>query len=387
MSSTSFRLWPLLFAVLACSMGMMAFTALAGPLLRVLGVAPWQFGLAMTLSGLLWMLMARPWGVASDRLGRKPVLLLGIGGFALAYLAFCAFIQYALWTQPAVWFVFAGLMLGRGAMGGFYAGVPPTSGALVADNTPPERRAAAMATLGSAGALGLVLGPALAAALAPQGLSLPLYGTALLPLVALVVIWAALPATPPAAKGPRRVLRWRDPRLRRPMAVAFTAMLGVANAQMMVGFLALDRLGLPPEQAANTAGIALTLVGVALLLSQALVRRLVWPPARLVRIGGSVAALGFAAVALASTAPALWMAYFVAASGMGFVFPAFAAMAANAVGPQEQGAAAGTVAAAQGCGMVLGPVLGGALYALAPGAPYLAVAAALLLVAHGRPRG
>ena len=64
-----FDLRPLLIANMACTMAMMAFVSLIGPLARVLGLAAWQTGAEVTVSGLLWMLLARPWGLASDRLG------------------------------------------------------------------------------------------------------------------------------------------------------------------------------------------------------------------------------------------------------------------------------------------------------------------------------
>jgi len=77
----------------------------------------------------------------------------------------------------------------------------------------------------------------------------------------------------------------------------------------------------------------------------------------------------------------LFGGYFVAAIGMGWIFPAFSAMAANAVQAHEQGAAAGTVGAAQGLGIVLGPLGGTLLYRLGPSVPYLTIAALLLLMA------
>ncbi|WP_202910758.1 hypothetical protein [Teichococcus vastitatis] len=50
----------------------------------------------MMVSGVLWMLMARPWGTASHRLGRRPVLLTGLAGFACAYLLFSDLVHLAL---------------------------------------------------------------------------------------------------------------------------------------------------------------------------------------------------------------------------------------------------------------------------------------------------
>lgn len=105
--------------------------------------------------------------------------------------------------------------------------------------------------------------------------------------------------------------------------------------------------------------------------AQILLRRLRWPPARFIRIGGIVAAIGFASVALAQSPGHLWASYAVAAFGMGWIYPSVSALAANAVAPHEQGAAAGSVAAAQGLGIVIGPLAGTAIYAVSATIPYL----------------
>jgi MFS family permease len=165
------------------------------------------------------------------------------------------------------------------------------------------------------------------------------------------------------------------------MAVAFVAMLCVSIAQITVGFFALDRLGMSPADAAQTAGIALTMVGFALICAQLVVRRLDWPPLRLIRAGALVASAGFAGSILANTAWGLWLCFFVSAGGMGLIFPSFAALAANAVEASEQGATAGTIGAAQGFGVVIGPLAATLIYDLEPRLPYLVAAALLLLVA------
>ncbi|MCY1283823.1 multidrug resistance protein [compost metagenome] len=377
----AFSLAPLMFEAFVCTLAMMSFVALVGPIARELGLAPWQAGTAVTVGGIAWVLLARVWGVASDRHGRRRVLLGGLAGFVLAYAALCAFVVVALQVQPPVWLAFAGIVLLRGLSGGCYAAVPACSAALVADHVEPQRRAAAMAGLGAASAAGMVAGPGLAGLLAGHGLELPLYVTALLPLLALGVLWRWLPHGERHAPADARPLGLGDPRLRRPLAVAFVAMFSVTIAQVTVGFFALDRLQLDTAAAARAAGIALTVVGVALVLAQLAVRALAWPPARLIRIGGLVSAAGFAAAAFASSAPLLWAGYFVAAAGMGWVFPAVAALAANAVQAHEQGATAGSLGAAHGLGMIVGPLAGTLIYALDSGAPYLLIAALLAVAA------
>ena len=288
-----FDIKPLLFANMACTMAMMAFVAVVAPVARVLGLQPWQAGATVTVSGALWMLMARVWGTASDRRGRRPVLLLGVAGVCVSYAAMCLAIDASLRVLPSVALAFLAIVLTRGAVGLFYGSIPAIGQALIADHVPPHRRAGALASFGAAGAMGLVLGPAAAAWLAQFSLSAPLYGMAGLPFLAWLVLWRALPKEAARAASGMPSIRLADARLRRPMAVAFVAMFGVGIAQITVGFYALDRLGLEAAAAARVAGIALTLVGVALVLSQMLVRRLALTPQRMIRIGGVVAACGF----------------------------------------------------------------------------------------------
>ncbi|PYZ00707.1 MFS transporter [Pseudomonas sp. TKO14] len=380
-AAAAFDLRPLLLANLTCTMAMMAFVSLIGPIARVLGLATWQAGMAVTVSGVIWMLLARPWGRASDRLGRRRILLLGTGGFTLAFIALSLFIDLALHALPSALLAFAGLLLGRGLVGVFYAAIPVGGYALIADNIEPEHRARAMASLGAANACGLVLGPAIAALLARHSLSLPFYVLAVLPLLGFALLKARLPRQELHLKQPPKSVRLSDPRLRRPLLVAFIAMLCVAMAQITVGFFALDRLGMDPARAAQTAGIALTLVGVALIASQLLVRQLEWPPLRMIRVGALVAALGFATSIVAAQAWVLWLGFFVAAAGMGWISPSFAALASTAVAAAEQGATAGSVGAAQGLGVVVGPLAGTLIYGLEPRLPYLLAALLLVLVA------
>lgn len=284
------------------------------------------------------------------------------------------------WTLPTL-LAFAGIVLLRGLAGGFYAAVPACTAALVADHVEAQRRAAALAGLGAASAIGMVIGPGLAGLLATHGLVLPLLVTGALPLVALLALWRWLPREERRQPNRGAALAIGDRRLRRPLAVGFVAMFSVTVAQITVGFFALDRLRLDSADAARVAGIALTAVGVALILAQLLVRRLDWPPPRLIRVGGLVAAIGFAAVCFADSPPLLWLAFFVAAAGMGWVFPAVSVLNANAVRAEEQGAAAGTLVAVHGFGLISGPLLGTLLHQFDSRAPYALVGLLLALAA------
>lgn len=372
----------LVFAAWVGTMAMMAFVAVIGPVVRLLGLSEWHAGLSVTAAGVLWMLSAPRWGALSDRIGRRRVLLIALAAYAVVYIVMAVFVDTALQAPPAVWLSVLALVGTRALVGLFYAAVPPTAAALVADEAAPGQRAGAMAKLGSANALGMVIGPAAAGWVAFHDLALTLYVAALLPVLALLVIAWRLPSAPPPAaptNGPRAALAWYDPRLRLPVMAVFAAMISVTIAQVTVGFFAIDRLQLAPAAGARMAGLALTAVGVGLIVAQVLVMTFkTMPPRRWIALGAVISGIGFAAVALVQAPWQLLATYALAAFGMGFVFPSFQALAADSVQAHEQGAAAGAVASVQGLGMVIGPMVGTLLYRAAPSAPYLLVGLVLL---------
>ncbi|WP_217538150.1 MFS transporter [Stenotrophomonas sp. GbtcB23] len=372
----------LVFAAWVGTMAMMAFVAVIGPVVRLLGLSEWHAGLSVTAAGVLWMLSARRWGALSDRIGRRRVLLIALAAYAVIYIVMAVFVDTALQAPPAVWLSVLVLVGTRALVGLFYAAVPPTAAALVADEAAPGQRAGAMAKLGSANALGMVIGPAAAGWVAFHDLALTLYVAALLPVLALLVIAWRLPSAPPPAapaSGPRAALAWHDRRLRLPVMAVFAAMISVTIAQVTVGFFAIDRLQLAPAAGARMAGLALTAVGAGLIVAQVLVMTFkTMPPRRWIALGAVISGIGFSSVALVQAPWQLLATYALAAFGMGFVFPSFQALAADSVQAHEQGAAAGAVASVQGLGMVIGPVVGTLLYRAAPSAPYLLVGVVLL---------
>ncbi len=367
---------------------MMSYVAVIGPIVRRLGLPEWIAGLSLTVGGVFWMLMARWWGRTSDRHGRRRVMLIGVAVFALVYMGLAVGVDLALRGYAGVTAVALLLIVSRALIGAFYAAVPPTTAAAIADNTLPKDRATVMAKLGTANAVGMVAGPAAAGWLATVSLGGALYAAALLPVLSFLVIVFWLPrqehAVANTGERPRAELSWLDPRLRHIILTAFTAMGSVAIAQVLVGFFAIDRLGLSEPAGARVAGLSLTVVGVSLIFSQQFVMRMKSvPPRRWIWVGALISGIGFSSVTLTNSATTLLLSYGVGAFGMGMIFPTFQAMAANAVQSHEQGAAAGTLAAAQGFGMVVGPLAGTLLYRFSPALPYLVVAGGLLALSLG----
>lgn len=399
------QLWVLNFVALVGTMAIMAFVAVVGPVVRLLELADWHAGLALTAGGVLWMLSARRWGKLSDKVGRKRVLLISLAAYAITYLVLALSVDFALNSPPAIALSLAILVGTRALVGLFYAAVPTITAAAVADQVAPGKRASAMAKLGTANAIGLVAGPMLAGWIAMYDMALALYVATAMPVLAMVVIAWKLPETKPttlsvtaqpsntliptkpAAKNAKVDIF--DSRLRLPLAAVFVALVAVAITQATVGFLVIDRFNLSLSEGAKTAGYALTAIGGGLIFSQSLMMRIHCSPTRWLLIGCFLASAGFGAVVLPWSTelawpPSVWpmlSAFVLAGMGMGLVRPAVQALTADCVEAHEQGAAAGTVASMQGFAMIVGPLAGTLLYRVSPAAPYSLVVVLLLLLA------
>ncbi len=124
------------------------------------GATPFLVGIALGIDGLAQALLQIPFGLASDRFGRKPVIYLGLSLFALG--------SFMAAAAPDIYFIILGrLVQGTGAVAAAVI-------ALTADLTREEHRAKAMATIGlSIGAtfaISMVLGPALKALVGVSGI-------------------------------------------------------------------------------------------------------------------------------------------------------------------------------------------------------------------------
>jgi MFS family permease len=365
-----------------CLTAMMAFVPVIGPVVRGLGLAEWHGGLVVTVAGLLWMLMARYWGRRSDRVGRRTTLQRAAAGYIVSYLLLAWALDRMLAEPPSPWVALAALLVLRGLIGAFYAAMPAVSAARIADITAPEQRGAMMAKLGAANGVGMVLGPAIGGLLVKDSLIVPLYLAAVLPVLGTAWLMLRLPSD--ASHAPRGTppLKLSDRRLRLPLAAMLLAMSGVITAQMIVGFYAMDALHLEAGPAARVAGIAMATVGIVLILVQlALARARKMNAARCLAAGAVLASTGFFLIAVLPGTAGFLLSYALMAAGMGLVFPSIQTLAANAVSPEEQGIAAGSVTAVQGMAMVIVPLACTLLYGLRPWVPYVVAASLLLLLA------
>lgn len=153
---------------------------------RSMGATSVHMGLLITVWAGAQFAFAPFWGSLSDRIGRKPVLLLGLAGFT------ASFFLMAL-AQSVV-----GLLLARFLGGVLSAAALPTAQAYIADVTPPEERGQGMALIGATFGLGFIVGPAIGGLLAPFGVTVPFYVAAAAGLLTIPLTWKILPESHPA---------------------------------------------------------------------------------------------------------------------------------------------------------------------------------------------
>jgi MFS transporter, DHA1 family, tetracycline resistance protein len=171
-----------------------------------------MIGLLLSSFSLMQFLVAPAWGRLSDRIGRRPVLLVGLVGSVVFYSLF----GYAAGMKPEFALVALVLMfiarIGAGTAGATIA----TAQAVIADSTPPEKRKHGMALIGAAFGIGFTIGPIIGAMTMkvtndPRlATSLTGYIAASLSLIALILAFTRLPETRTSAFASRSTRRIID---------------------------------------------------------------------------------------------------------------------------------------------------------------------------------
>jgi MFS family permease len=372
---------------------------------RSLGVPDSIIATVFSVSALLWVFAAPYWAKRSDRHGRRRMVLIGSAGFTVSITLVGIFLTLGLggWIGPYV--TMAAIISARMIYGTFGAAAPPAAQAMVALRTSRENRTKALTLLGSAFGLGTILGPALAPYLVLPGAGLagPAFAFALMGAVTWFTVarflgdetgvehgdparganisYPSLGGAPAGAsvtaatsEQTMETLAMRDPRI-------WPWMLGgliMGHAQAMtgaaMGFLVIDRLGLPVTEIATQQAIGLVLMSgaaAALLVQWGVIPNLNLKPRSMMLVGLVIAALGLCATANANSLYTIATTYALSSIGFGFTRPAFTAGSSLAVGRDLQGLVAGRVTSINGASFVLGPTLGVGMYQLWQPLPFL----------------
>lgn len=335
-------------------------------------------------------LIASPWwGRLSDRIGRKPVLIIGLLGGMTSYLFLSQ--AHTIWDLGAAR-LFGGLMAGN--IGAAFA-----SAADLADD---KTRARNMGLLGAAVGFAFVCGPALGALLIGAGepdaaafAKVCLVSAALAGAAALAALILYRESLPKEARNksdrdrPRRMnMLLTRPILARFIAMTFLMITAQAMLEATFGLWADASLHWGPRQ----VGVALAGLGVGAVLLQGggagRAARIVGERIMLL-IGIASMIAGFAGMAVAHSEAVLVVALAAFVVGIGLSTPALNSLIAAQAGAEERGAVMGLSQSASAFGRVAGPLVSGAIFdGLGHGAPFVTGAILLLgalFVAQGEP--
>jgi len=335
-------------------------------------------GLLFMAYSLAQMLGAAILGRLSDRVGRRPVLLLSLSGSAISFFL----------SGLAQTLLF--LCLAR-ALAGLFGGSISTAQAYIADVTTKEERAKYMGMLGASIGLGFVLGPALGAGLISLGFGFAGAAFCASGLAVSNLLFGFWRLREPERHRPlggvgapgnwaRLLAAWRRPVLAAPLAATFLTTFGFVSMETTFAFLGKARFALDER----SFGLILVFAGVVMIVVQgALIGRLtrrfgVRPVAA---VGALLMGVALSAIAFVFTLPTAVAALGLLAFSQGLSSPSLSTLLSHASRDDEQGSTLGLGQSMGALARAFGPLLAGALYDVAHGAPYLAASAAALLAA------
>jgi DHA1 family multidrug resistance protein-like MFS transporter len=340
-----------------------------------LGAGGSQLGLLIATSALLELLFGPIWGSISDRVGRKPILLLGLLGYALSSLLF------GLSTE--LWMLFAS----RALSGVLSSATTATAFAYISDNTSERDRSGGMGWLGAGAGLGLILGPWAGGWLGSGSLALPFFISAGFSMLALVLtaLWLPESLSIEARQQAGKVRSidlsalWRA--LFGPigllMGLLFLVSFGLTNFESVFGLYAAQELDYGPER----VGAILAVVGLVSTLGKAiligpLTRRWGEPP--IIKVSLVASAAGFVVLLLATTYPGVLLATGVFILSKTLLRTVIIALASkrSATG---QGATMGLSNSFMNLGRIVGPLWAGFIFDVNVRYPYLSGAGVMFV--------
>lgn len=361
-------------------------------------------GLMYSVFSAMQFLFSPMLGRLSDRVGRRPILLLSLAGSVVFYGLFAFASTLDAEPMLAVVLIFVS-RIGAGIAGASVS----TAQAVIADCTTPEKRAHGMALIGAAFGIGFTFGPLIAwagetafdeAAWGPGAMA------SVLSFLALVFAAMKLPETRREGVATSReffsisrtVQVLSIPTVGTLILIYFLAICGFANYEGTVSLFTKEIFGMGDRD----NYLVFAYIGFVLMMAQGgLYRRFAGkvPEEKLMAVGliGMLIGLGgMAAVALAIRggieASAMKVPFYVvmaiAVTGFAFVNPSVASLVSRRSDPARQGEVLGVNQSFAALGRILGPFMGLTLFNLESShtLPYFAASGLLLIVAMLLPR-
>ena len=313
------------------------------------------------------------WGRWSDKIGRKPIILIGLLGSCLSY------VTLALASSLTLLFV-------ARIIGGIAGANIPTAQAYIADVTTPENRARGMGMIGAAFGLGFIFGPAIGGLLSRISPETPMWCAGALCFVNFVAAWFLLPESRKVnatTKALSRMAAFRHamnkPTLLLVLALYFIVTMAFSGFEATFALFSESRFG----YTAASIGLLFAFIGVVLAVIQGVlvgkaVKRV--GERRLIPFAIFFISVGIGMIPFVWNVPTLLAALGILAVGMGFNSPSLSSMVSKLSDEDDQGGTLGLASSLASLGRVVGPAWGGYLYdAYGMTTPYLSAAAVMFL--------
>ncbi len=331
------------------------------------GASGEALGIVMAIYSAMQFVFAPVWGRWSDRIGRKPVLLIGLVGFAISFVL--------MGLARGV----VQLVLARAVAGLLSSATLPVTFAYIGDTTSEENRSRGMGMLGAAIGLGMIFGPLVGGPLGKIALPLPFFAAGGFAAAAALFAWRLLPESLAPDKrlgrqiqGPAR-LRVLADALQGPMAflfvTAFLLSFALSNFEAVLGLFALKRFEFGPD----AVGYLLGGYGLLGAIQQGavigpLTRRI--GEVRVLQAGLVASVVGFVGTALSGQ---VWVFVLFSAlftTGNALLRPSVASLISQGA-TSGQGTAMGLENSFMSLGRVIGPLWGGHSFDMREEFPFL----------------
>ncbi len=315
-------------------------------------------GLLFTSFSLMQFLFAPLWGRLSDRIGRRPIILLGLLGSSISYLIFG--LADSLW-----------ILLASRLFAGICGANISTAQAYIADSTGPENRAKGMGIIGAAYGLGFIFGPAIGGILSQWGYRVPAFfasGLALANFLAALLLVPESLKPGVASTRPERGLNWSrlrlalaQPKLRIYLVLFFLSTFAFANLEGTFALMTARKYHLD----ARHNGYLFAYIGILITVMQGgLIGRLVKRFGELRLVSAGLLCLVFSLGLLPFWPNVGWLliGLLPLTFGHGVSNPSLASLISRTANAADQGGVLGVSQSMASLGRILGPAWGGLIY-------------------------
>jgi multidrug resistance protein len=350
------QVWMLAFSLSILQIGFGIITPIFPFYIESLGMAGLELGALAASFAIARIILAGPMGNVSDRVGRKPILIISLLGFAFSNIV------YAFANDVIV------MIAARSLEGAVSAGFFPAANAFVSDVTTSENRGTAMGYLSMGNMVGFVVGPALGGFLAQfLGIRMPfiLAGIATLITMLLVYILVEEPVRKTikeaAPKVPIREIISRARGCYGALGVAMFAnmfAMGILEVAFMLD--AVINIGVEPYE----IGLFFGVIGITMMIGNVGFGKLSDMKGRkwLIVIGAMIGAGSMGMFIVAQTTIDLLIAGVVLSIGMSMRGPAIQAMIADVTDPSAYGTMMGVFGAVSNSAYAVSPLIGGQIF-------------------------